>query len=273
MKYLVSLLTSTAMFPIAFANANAGSELYVCATAQQSDLDRADYEGLAWVQVKAVGSHGEVGSTTNILTYDTWDTVVIQKAKGMTDAGSPEIELARIPNDPGQEILRTAARTNLNYAFKIVRNDEVSATASPTVIYNRGLVTGPRRPMGRNEDFDLEIFTLALNQEEVIVDAGAGGVAPSNTAVPTITQADPTTNPDPAVGELLTASTGTFTGDPTITYAYRWFAGGVAISGATGSTFTPTSAQVGKTITVRVTATNDSGQAIAFSAPTTPVEA
>lgn len=166
------LLASAAVaLPAAFANTNAGSKLFVCATAQQADLDVAGFAALNWVQVKGVGNHGETGSTTNIVNYDTWDTDVIQKAKGMTDAGSPEIELARIPNDPGQAIMATAARTNLNYAFKIERNDVPNADpdSKPTIVYNRGLVTGPRTPNGRNEDFDLEVFTLGLNQRQIIV--------------------------------------------------------------------------------------------------------
>lgn len=169
--------SAAAAFPAAFFNTNAGSKLFVCATAQQADLDATAMAALTWVQVKGVGSHGEVGSSTNILTYDTWDTDVMQKAKGMTDAGSPEIELARIPDDPGQVILRTAAKTNLNYAFKIERNDKPSADpdATPTIIYNRGLISGPRRPMGRNEDFDLEVYTLGLQQREIIVDPDDGG--------------------------------------------------------------------------------------------------
>ena len=167
--------------PVAFANSNAASTLWIAVetadggttpAAQDSDLTQTQYEGLFWTQVKSVGSHGEVGSSTNILTYDTWDTDVIQKAKGMTDAGSPEIELARLVSDAGQVALRAAAATNNNYAFKIVRNDAPSG-GTPTIIYNRGLVSGPRRPMGRNEDFDLEIFTLALQQKEIIDDAAA----------------------------------------------------------------------------------------------------
>lgn len=251
-------------FPVAFANANAGSKVYVCATPQQSDLDQVGYEALPWTEIKGVGSHGEIGPNTNILTYDTWDTKVIQKAKGMTDAGSPEIELARIPTDPGQMILRTAALNNMNYAFKMVRNDPAVEGGIGTVLYNRGLVTGPRRPMGRNEDFDLEIFTLALQQLEIVVNPGAGGNPPVNTVVPTITGTA-------EVGETLTASNGTFTGDATITYTHQWFAGGVAIVGATGSTFDLTAAEVGKIITVRVTGTNTSGNASAFSAPTAAV--
>lgn len=259
-----SLLSHIAL--AAFANANAGSRLFFCTTPQQNDLDQSDYELLTFVEVKAVGSHGEIGANTNILTYDTWDTVVVQKAKGMTDAGSPEIELARIPTDPGQEALRAAALTNLNYAFKILRNDPANINGDPTTIYYRGLVTGPRLPLGRNEDFDLEIFTLGLNQLALTVNPTAGGVAPTSTVLPAITGTA-------EVGEILTLSNGTFTGDAVITYTYQWYAGGNAIIGATASTFLLTSAQLGKIITGRVTATNASGNAFAFSAATTAVAA
>ena len=160
--------------PMVQANTNAGARVFVAAAPQPADLDQAGFEALTWVQVTNVGNHGETGSNTNILTYDTWDTKVIQKSKGITDAGSPEIEVARIQDDAGQAILRDAARTNFNYAFKMERNDKPNATGTPTILYNRGLVTGPKRPHGRNEDFDLEMFTLGLNQEEIVVDAVAG---------------------------------------------------------------------------------------------------
>lgn len=259
------LLSSTGIKRLpAFFNTNAASTLWMCATAQQGDLTQSQYEGLSWVQVKYVGSHGETGPQTNILTYDTWDTTVSQKAKGITDAGSPEIELARTPTDPGQIILRAAAKTNLNYAFKIVRNDKVSVSGTPTIIYNRGLVVGPRRPNGRNEDFDLEIFTLGLQQLEIVVDPSAGGNPPVETAVPTITGTA-------QVAQVLTSTTGTFTGDATITYTRQWYAGGSLITGATGVTYTPVTADIGKIITVTVRAENASGYAFGTSAPTAAV--
>jgi len=154
-----------------FANANAGGIVSVAAAPAPADLDAAAFALLTWVEVKQVGNHGETGSSTNILTYDTWGTDVIQKAKGMTDAGSPEIEVARLVTDAGQVILRAAALTNFNYAVKLEKNDMPSGGSTNTIIYNRGIITGPTRPNGRNEDFDLEVFTLGLNQREVIVDA------------------------------------------------------------------------------------------------------
>ncbi len=55
------------------------------------------------------------------------------------------------------------------------------------------------------------------------------------------------------VGRRLTARTGSWSSPPS-GYAYQWRAGGTAIKGATRSRFTPTADQLGRQITVRVTA-------------------
>lgn len=57
-------------------------------------------------------------------------------------------------------------------------------------------------------------------------------------------------------GETLTAHEGTPSPEPDA-YAYQWFAAGVPIVDADGKTFELTSAQVGKTVTVMVTAIKD----------------
>jgi len=97
---------------------------------------------------------------------------------------------------------------------------------------------------------------------------GAGIVngigAPDNTAAPAITGTA-------KVGSTLTSTTGTWTGSPT--YARQWKAGGVAISGATAATYVPVSGDLGKTITVTVTGTNDKGKVSATSEATAAVVA
>jgi len=57
----------------------------------------------------------------------------------------------------------------------------------------------------------------------------------------------------PKVGVALTVVPGTW--DDGATLAYQWLADGVAISGATGATYSPTANTVGSTITVTVTGT------------------
>lgn len=259
------LLCSTSMKrPTAFFNTMAGSTLWICATPQPVDLTAGQFAALAWVQIKGVGHHGKTGAKTNILNYDTWDTQVIQKGKGNTDAGSPDIEMARIPSDPGQILLQAAALVNSNYAFRILRNDATNVSGTPTTRYNRGLVTGPEQPNGRNEDFDLEIFTLGLQQLQITVDPSAAGNPPKETVAPAITGTA-------QVNSVLTTSNGTFTGDAVITYTYRWHKGGVFIPGATANTYVPVTADIGFIITCTVTATNAAGSAAGVSAPSAAV--
>ena len=74
-------------------------------------------------------------------------------------------------------------------------------------------------------------------------------------------------------GQTLTASPGSWTGTQPITYAYQWRrcntsgASCADIAGATGSSYLATSADVGSTMRVVVTATNSAGTATATSDP------
>jgi hypothetical protein len=102
--------------------------------------------------------------------------------------------------------------------------------------------------------------------------AVVAGVAPANTAVPTVTG----TAQD---SHQLTAVTGTWTGSTPITYGYQWKrcdsagANCTNISGGTGSTYTLVSADVGATIVATVTASNSAGSASASTAATAVVVA
>lgn len=161
------------------ANTNKGRKFYISVTApagstpesQVLTLNQAAFEALDWTQVKHVGNIGEMGTSENVVNYDELETDVIQKSKGLANAGDPTIECARNPTDPGQIAMRAAALTKLNYAFKMTDDDIPSGGTTPTTYYNTGMVTGPSRPNGRAEDFILEVFTLALNRRELVVAA------------------------------------------------------------------------------------------------------
>jgi hypothetical protein len=78
-------------------------------------------------------------------------------------------------------------------------------------------------------------------------------------------------------GQVLSASTGSWTGTAPIAYAYQWLrcdtGGGscTSIAGASGQTYTLVIADVGATIRVAVTASNSAGSPTATSAPTAVV--
>ncbi|PJL44750.1 hypothetical protein [Stenotrophomonas maltophilia] len=148
------------------AKTNSGTKLHICVTPQNEDLTVAEFAALTYVQVKKVGSIGERGINTNIVSYDTLDTLVALKGKGITNAGDPQVEVAEDLTDPGQVALRAAGAPNVPdaYAFKVERADG-------SIEFLRGLVAGPNVTGGRNEDFVLNTFTLALNQAPITVPA------------------------------------------------------------------------------------------------------
>ncbi|MBD8651484.1 hypothetical protein IFT66_10380 [Rhizobium sp. CFBP 13726] len=150
-----------------------GSKVYVCALAQNTDLTSTTFAALTWVQVGKVGNIGDFGATSNMNSYNTLDEAVGQQQKGTASAGSPQIEVASVASDAGQVILRTFGDplNQDNMAIKIERNDKLTTGGLNTIFYSRGVVSGPLYPGGGSDDFELERFTVGLNQLPIRVNA------------------------------------------------------------------------------------------------------
>jgi hypothetical protein len=107
--------------------------------------------------------------------------------------------------------------------------------------------------------------TTVASDPTTIVPAANG--APVNTSRPSISGT-------PAVGNRLEASRGSWNGEDPMTFGFRWIrcdAQGNScgdISGATDNTYVVQSADLGRTLRVRVTARNDAGTRSATSAQT-----
>ena len=99
--------------------------------------------------------------------------------------------------------------------------------------------------------------------------------APASSSSSPVTTSNPGWNGggSPAVGDQLTGDTGSWTGSDN-SYAYQWMRcdsqglNCVAISGATGTSYTPTTQDLGSTLVFCVTASNSGGSATSCSAPT-----
>ena len=102
--------------------------------------------------------------------------------------------------------------------------------------------------------------------------AGGGGTPPQNVAPPTISG-------EAVVGRTLTASPGSWSGDPAPSFAYEWRrcdtadTGCAAVAGAAGASYTLAAADEGRTVRVAVTGSNSAGSATAVSAATGVVQA
>ena len=86
------------------------------------------------------------------------------------------------------------------------------------------------------------------------------------------TTGTPTITGTAQVGETLTAATTAIAdadGLANATFSYRWLADGTEVPGATSSSYTPTASQVGQRISVRVSFTDDAGNAESLTSAAT----
>lgn len=144
---------------------NFGGKFYISNTAENEDLTLSEFEGLSYTEVPNLATAGATGVSQNVVTDSLWDRPVVCKGKGEADGGAPDIEFQDNPSAGLDLMLAAAAYDNANnYAFKFEWTDGSKE-------YNRGLVTGPQRPKGGNEDFKHVIFTLGLQQPPELVEA------------------------------------------------------------------------------------------------------
>src|ERR671926_510213 len=119
----------------------------------------------------------------------------------------------------------------------------------------------------------------AVSVLSALLPAGGSGLPQA----PPQATGEPTISGTPIVGNILTASNGSFSGTGPFNYTYRWLrcpsrgSGGngegcTAISGATFKRYTVRHADVGHRLRVRVTASNSDGTATATSNATGVVQ-
>lgn len=149
--------------------------------------------------------------------------------------------------------------------------DLYNATRNVYESYVSGDGVHPANPAGRDILAQVMIDRLgwAIGAAPVpapILPRSVALAAPVNTAPPVISGVA-------QEGQVLTGTTGAWTGTPAPGFTRQWRRGGVDIPGATGATYTLVAVDVGSMITLRVTATNSEGSASATSAATATVTA
>ncbi len=251
---------------------NAGSKLFISATPIDpetiNDLSDGDaitfFEAINdWTEVEEVEDFGELGDSSEAITFTAVADRRVRKLKGPRDAGTQTVVVGRDPLDDGQEAMIAAEADDFNYAFKVELDDARSPSYGDSALYYGGLVMNKPTNLGNVSNVVRRNFQIGINTAVYEV-ASAVLAAPTNTLEPSIAGVLDE-------GEVLTAIEGTWTGLPTYTYA--WKRDGAAITGATARTYTLAAADVGKAISVTVTGTNTAGNASATSAATANIPA
>ena len=119
----------------------------------------------------------------------------------------------------------------------------------------------------------LTLGEVAANFAGSSAEAMSAATAPVTAPSVPVNISPPTITGTPQVGQTLTGAHGSWTNAPT-SFSDQWFRPGGPIQGATSLTYSPQTADVGLTLTLREIATNAAGSsAQAMSAATAPVTA
>jgi len=169
---------------------------------------------------------------------------------GLIDNGEASFEINWIPGNDTDEMLRDLMSTGEVADHMITFPNGVN-------VEFEAAVTGFSKAIPIDDRMTATI-TVAVSGEET----WGNEDAPTNTVLPAISGIA-------QVGQVLTAWPGVWANSPAFSYA--WKNEGVAIPGATGSTYTPVVGDVGDNITVTVTGANSAGSASATSVETAAV--
>ena len=179
-----------------------------------------------------------------------------------------------VPNNGSSIRVEVSALANSSVIVRVDGVDRITLTGLA------GATSGNQRTLRAGSDHYDGSSSQAVTSDHTFVGTsqttwlGAPGGSPS----PPVNTSPPAVSGTAQEGQQLSASTGTWSGSPT-GFAYQWrrcdTGGGACanVAGATVSTYTPVSADVGSTLRVRVTASNAAGSSSADSAQTAVVTA
>ena len=258
------------------AGANCGA--IAGATAQTYVVIAGDVGSTLRVQVTATNGEGSASVPSAPTAVVSGPTVPVNTGEPVV-SGSP-VEGATLAATTG-----TWTGTSITYAYQWVRCDA-----------GGGLPDGSDCPSiagATSSSYTLVSDDIGRRiRAQVTASNGAGAAAAVSNPTDTVTQSTTTGPPNntvqpsisgtPAVGRILFASVGTWTG-ATLTFEYQWVRcnddGGLPdgsncteISAATSTSYTPTSDDLGRRLRIRVTASNSLGTQIVASDATAPVQ-
>ena len=120
----------------------AGAKIYIGGTksTQSADFTSSDFSGETWTEIDGWEQCGAFGDAASLISTDLINRSRTLKQKGVKNAGQMQNVFSIVNGDSGQAALKTAAKSEDNYAFKILWDDMPSGGSSGTIHYFVGLV-------------------------------------------------------------------------------------------------------------------------------------
>jgi large repetitive protein len=252
-----------------------------------------EWERCDSLAVLCTGIGGATSSSYTLTSSDVGSTirsvVTATNAGGSTPASSAATAVVTAPPAPSNTALPSVSGSAVQGQTLTTSNG--SWTGSPTSYTYRwedcdssggscASISG-----ATSSSYTLQAGDVGTTIRSVVTATNAGGATSASSAATGVVTAPPAPPSNTALpvisgsatqGQTLSTSNGSWTGSPT-SYGYQWqdcSGGGCAnISGATGSSYTLQSSDVGDTIDVVVKATNAGGSGSATSAKTASVAA
>jgi hypothetical protein len=247
------------------------------ATEQTYVLTGADVGSTIRIQVTATDATGPPSSTAESL-----PTAVVTAAVAPVATAEPAISGSTIEGQPLQTTNGTWSGSEpITFARQWVRcGPDGGAPDGSNCTFISGATSSTYTLTSADVGQRIRARVTASNVagSQTAASNATATVSVNTTTGPPRNAAEPTITGTLIQGRILSASVGTWTGAAPITFAYQWVRcgadGGVAdgsnctfISGATSSTYTLTSADVGERIRIRITASNSAGvQTVASNA-------
>jgi hypothetical protein len=135
----------------------------------------ATFSADTFVNIGLVEDIGEFGDEAEEITFASISDARMRRAKGVRDAGSFELTVARNPTDAGQAAMRAALADDRPFNFKVELTDKPASGTAPknTVLYFRGIVMGAKNALGSVKDVTKQKFSIGIVSEIVEVAASA----------------------------------------------------------------------------------------------------
>ncbi len=149
-------------------DATAKSKLYIGTTAAADDL--IGFEADTYTEIKDIEDLGEIGEEAAQLTFVPVGGRGVHK-KGATTGKVVNLVVGRNPTDPGQQALRAAAQSHLDYNFKLTLNNAAPPSV-PSTFYFRGLTFPAATALGNAEAMIKDTHPIAINSEIIELEPG-----------------------------------------------------------------------------------------------------